>query len=652
METCIAANMITVYRIIIVLCMFNYLVKGGDKGGSLRSNTTAAAATYTNMRYSRLRLLDGTGASMPCTITQHDKQHLGHQLEGKMSCWILSLIDPTRFKYVHTPFKVAGKVDIELDGFFNLGTGRQASQLSVGFNDEDVMLAGAQLHEFNEKVRQNSLICDPQREYVVDNCWGLAYEEPFVSGLNVARHSLREQYNNSSKSKPNLGWDAGKHNVVVYISEDDARIPDTEKFYISAVKYFQHRYDNLWVWFESGRPDLPIHSYLQTVFGFCSSRPSSVTNFETMFHRMVMAEGLVFKPSNLGMSAALLSTADTVIVPMGVHGIHASLISRLPERFQQIDAVNYKTVGNLGYTNRELVNMVQPTDKAAPCNITQYGTDGLGHQLEGKLSCTLLSLVWPARFPYVHTPFLTLEHVTEISAAAVEQFTNVGEGYSTAPNGFIKLNGFNPAFRAAQLEEFFKVVRTVDPKCDPNRIYIVDNCWGLTYMEPAVSRIESVRWKLRANYLKTEKPELGFDKTKRNVVVHMRAGDSEVQGRFFGINETEFFIRGIKLYAEKFAPQDTVFWILTDTPTFALVNVVKTVFVGVPHVTIETKGIKDPLLTAFHRMVMADGMVMSPSSFSNAAAMLSAADTLVITGNDHHVHTLWMNQARFVKIVC
>lgn len=60
---------------------------------------------------------------------------------------------------------------------------------------------------------------------------------------------------------------------------------------------------------------------------------------------------------------------------------------------------------------------------------------------------------------------------------------------------------------------------------------------------------------------------------------------------------------------------------------------------------------KDSFVTVFHRMVCADGIVMSPSSLSHSAVMLSSAEKFVISDCFHGIHSQWMHSDRFVTLV-
>jgi hypothetical protein len=594
-----------------------------------------------------------TYSGPPCRITQYGgHQHFGLQLEAKISCVLLSMLDPNRFHYFHTPFE---KVDGSLEAFMNLGSGRNISQFATKSNREaEIVIAPKDMEAFGRvatgKVDSH---CSAGKEYIVEGCWELLYEEPYVSHIDEVRGKLREQY--LLTKKPDTGLDLNKKNVVVFIREQDTSFVDIELFYESAINYFANRYEqgDVCIWIESEKIDLPIFNYLTARLGYLNMKipkiPSDADFFRT-FHRMALSYGLVFVPSNFAVSASLLSPADTVIVPIADHASdHMRLFSK-SERYTQINFKSQRTVGVLGYTNTMLVNMVHPVDKAHQCPVTVYGVDGFGHQLEGKLSCALLSLVWPARFPYRHIPFVRMEHLSGYTPQQVDDFVNLGAGFPHSQQKVDANSRNDLALRGGQLDDFVNVVRRVDPNCDPNREYIIDNCWGLTYIDPALPRIEKVRHRLRDLYLQSSKPETGFDATRKNIIVHMRNGDAESQERFYGLDPSQFFKDGMNYFVKLFNNSEIVFWIETDDVKWKPVTDAQEAFLNKEHVTVHAPDTQTPVLTVFHRMVMADGLVMSPSSFSNSAAMLSAAERLVIPKGFHGVHVYWMSQERFVQL--
>jgi hypothetical protein len=164
------------------------------------------------------------------------------------------------------------------------------------------------------------------------------------------------------------------------------------------------------------------------------------------------------------------------------------------------------------------------------CLLTQFGTDGFGHQFEGKLSCILLSYLMPERFAYLHTHSRRFTHST-VSVEDLNDFTNLAAGdYPMADKAIKKIDkGLRegPLLRAQELNQWIRNA-TDQPTnhCGKDVVYVVDNCWAVTYREPQASMIvkPEYRDKIRAIYFGSTKPDTGFDRSRPNVVIHIRRG--------------------------------------------------------------------------------------------------------------------------------
>eukprot|EP01041_Mallomonas_annulata_P000478 gene478-891_t len=330
------------------------------------------------------------------------------------------------------------------------------------------------------------------------------------------------------------------------------------------------------------------------------------------------------------------------------------------------------------------LKFVQPVKE---CLITQYSSDGFGHQVEGKLSCLLADYMHPT-LRYVHVPFDQMQHTPELIDAA-ESFMNIGYGCQNEKDIQLHINknitnsNYNHNYKSnsdiVKGKEYTRLAvntswivymaqQTVT--CSPHILYAMDNCWELVYRRPYASDIDKYRTYLRERYFLGAKPDTGFDSNRKNVVVHIRRGDA--RARYMPL---EYYKAGMAYYKSIFdAP---VFWILSDDPKWpghkklkqseskpkpSKPNLNSTVLssslnisgdrniikieqrqhglrteslpVSLPVVEIHLPRIGDSLFTSFHRMVMADGLIMSRSSLSAAAALLSSAETLV-TSSKH-----------------
>jgi hypothetical protein len=178
-----------------------------------------------------------------------------------------------------------------------------------------------------------------------------------------------------------------------------------------------------------------------------------------------------------------------------------------------------------------------PVVKVDRCFITQFGTDGFGHQYEGKLSCILLAMALPGNFTYLHTPFRKFEHI-ELMALQLNAFTNLGAGnYSTlskipaAPAGRSRGRRKDERYWGASLNALMNKIEksgtaSVCRGSTEENVLVVDNCWNLAYKQPVLSEIlkPDIRDQLRATYLASKKPATGFKRGRPNIVVHIRRG--------------------------------------------------------------------------------------------------------------------------------
>jgi hypothetical protein len=613
----------------------------------------------------------------PCMITQRNPittgrrvATVGRHMEAKLSCRILSLLNPQKYQYVHTPFADMNDANAyEVEHFLNLGR-----EVNVSHNKVDPPMSGAELSIFFRQIEASAssgFRCDPDKEYVVENCWEVLYSPPYSNKIGTVRGQMESMYNWSAK--PDIGFSTSKENVVAYISQRDAQDGRLNKFFETAIRYFVLTYSKdpsrVAIWIESDSSYSPFFKTISNLFGKdIINLPTNQNNFFQTLHRLVRADELIFATSNVAMASVLLSNARAVFVPTGTSNFddnsgdgphfHQQFVQDNIGQFQVIDVAHETAIGNLAFMNGMLVDIKHPKSSAPPCLITQSGSDGFGHQLEGKLSCALLSSIWSARFKYLHTPFRSIEHDSSggnsLEALKIEEFVNIGGSFDQINNVTAGVDQ-SPILRWLELEQFVSSVRQFDlppTVCKANYVYVVDNCWGLTYAQPVLPLLDRERLKMRAAYLQTPKPETGFDADKKNVVVHMRAGDSKKQHRFNDADEAKYFQAGVQYYINRFNTTDVVFWIESDSPTWDVIGKIDQFIKSSTSSRASTRlpDPKTPLLTLFHRMVMADGIVMSPSSLSNAAALLSAAESLVITSGEHGAHTNWMNQPRFVRL--
>jgi len=270
------------------------------------------------------------------------------------------------------------------------------------------------------------------------------------------------------------------------------------------------------------------------------------------------------------------------------------------------------------------------------CYITQAGGDGFGHQTEGKLSCIYVSMI-SASFHYVHTPFYTFDHMN-MDAKVVENFANIGEGFENVQD---LVANQNYTVEVHDWSAFFQGF-----ECQAGRIYAVDNCWPIAYKPPIVGHLGDIGHiqKMRKRYLATQKPETGFEKEnggRPNVVIHVRRGDAGDR-----IQHETFYDNAITYYRNVLP--NPLFWFESDEPTWP--------YLLKKHeewpLDFRLPNTSETHLVAFHRMVMADGLVCSYSGFSLAPALLSLAAPIVVTAHvfDDGLREGWFETPRFTRI--
>eukprot|EP01041_Mallomonas_annulata_P010310 gene10310-21512_t len=255
------------------------------------------------------------------------------------------------------------------------------------------------------------------------------------------------------------------------------------------------------------------------------------------------------------------------------------------------------------------------------CLITQEGKDGLGHQLEGKLSCLLLADLLP-KLKYYHTPFKQFEHIS-VTPHVVEQFFNLGHGTPVNSGQSAR------CIKGKDADHFLNNINRGIERCTNEQgVQSVDNCWDVVYKQPHASKIidSNARKKMHQNYLLTSKPSTGFPSDRKNVFVHIRRGDSLNRALPFVYIKTAMEYLNVSL-------SNPIFWIDSDSPHWQGIlelkwlypNQVKLIFELDTNLKSSTS-----ILDTFHRMVMADSIIMSYSSLSISAALYSQSSYLHI----------------------
>lgn len=267
------------------------------------------------------------------------------------------------------------------------------------------------------------------------------------------------------------------------------------------------------------------------------------------------------------------------------------------------------------------------------CKITQYGTNGFGHQLDGKLSFMVLGLLFPDRFAYVHQPF---ENFTDVK--------DIGK-YIDHRMGFTNkiFTQIQPEWRLEHVEDMTEFVEnTGNVSCREDTVYWSDNAWGTVYHNTTLKReingilyssdFLNIVFAYHALYLPhetsadiwgsfppsilkwvAEENLLGV----KHVVVHIHRGDAMWRSM-----TEEYFNAGIEFYKAFFRNYYVVYHIETDDPEWEYVA--KTLPERLGRSNMEVNGPSKSgfgLRSLFRRMVVADGLIASDGPLDRVASM-------------------------------
>ena len=161
--------------------------------------------------------------------------------------------------------------------------------------------------------------------------------------------------------------------------------------------------------------------------------------------------------------------------------------------------------------------------KIKNCLVSQYSSDGFGHQVEGKLSCLIADYL-SKRLSYIHIPFYQMQHTPQLVAQA-ESFVNLGFG-SLNESYVVSLK---KSLRVSVNTSWVQLAANGHVKCKTDAVYVVDNCWDFVYKKPVVEMLQEITPILRKRYFATPKVDTGFNTSRYNIVVHIRRGDARIR---------------------------------------------------------------------------------------------------------------------------
>jgi hypothetical protein len=256
------------------------------------------------------------------------------------------------------------------------------------------------------------------------------------------------------------------------------------------------------------------------------------------------------------------------------------------------------------------------------CLITQQGKDGFGHQLRGRLSMMIGAEMEKDLVLYVHTPFTKFEHM---------RFRDAGmraEAFMNYSGLFLSFNDYQRLFPGYRMEwryyqdvgRIARKIRSGQINCNaPNVIYGGDNTWGYIYSTERRQALLDIMERspllsaIRERYFSSPKPSLDSRPGRTTVVMHIRRGDATKR---FSLSE-DYYNRSLVFFEQYFANKDPIYLVIvTDDPKWDYVKRLVQQR-GAQDVSVPTDG--EDAMIVFHRMVMADGLICSPSSLDQAA---------------------------------
>ena len=269
------------------------------------------------------------------------------------------------------------------------------------------------------------------------------------------------------------------------------------------------------------------------------------------------------------------------------------------------------------------------------CLLSQSGTDGLGHQLEGKLSCMAIASF--LGMEYVHKPFFMMSHRhyenPEKVAAFFETFFGIGKQFRSIKEPMQEIQ-VKMGKQRCEKNSWLRQVELGERKCEgPSKVIAPDNCWDRMYCHGYMESGHFYKLVpyLQAAYHSAPKPEAhwaeGFSHKQSwgpKVVVHIREGDSLSQ-----LNRG-WYVRQISEVRQRFLQQDPnhppLFRIQTDGNVAELVQ--EAPELGAHDIVIDVEQ-NTSLALAIHRMITADVFIMARSSLSMSVALIGNQSTII-----------------------
>lgn len=269
----------------------------------------------------------------------------------------------------------------------------------------------------------------------------------------------------------------------------------------------------------------------------------------------------------------------------------------------------------------------------ARCKIAAFSGDGIGHQLESKLSCIGVAAI--LNFEYVHMSFPESTHYD--NKTYMDEFMGLRTIYPPYQEEMKKEKRETPWVGHCNEVGWLRAVELGKKTCASDTVYFSDNCWDRFYCN---GLMESGAWyklvpEIQKAYYTHPKPDAewhaGFADPPLglHVAVHIRRDDG-------ASNDLNLFVQAMndlrKQLSEEGQPAP-LFRVQTDDKASALIAACAG-HCKPPGLTANDTMIDDrfhtSLYVAFHRMVTADAFIMSRSALSMSAALIGNQSIVMI----------------------
>lgn len=295
------------------------------------------------------------------------------------------------------------------------------------------------------------------------------------------------------------------------------------------------------------------------------------------------------------------------------------------------------------------------------CAISTHGVDGIGHQMEAKLSAMATAAM--LNLTYVHQPVTRLQHHTD--PAAMEQLFGLSVSVPIlSRTGIISTNIFQPDTMKIRSREPLPVVGRCTERswfdnyrehCDNKNdddglkqiVWSADNAWDYFWCHvdqlPA-AWFDTVVPVLRDTILQGLSDSVDHDGNSHNakqtllIVMHMRLGDaggrqsdgkwcSAVLQNLLQASTSQNDTNAVQVIVHSDAPRETIENMLR--PVLGTFNAITTL--SAANLTIHGQNDDGASLErVLHDLLTADIMVAAESSLSNVAALLRPKSSVVI----------------------